>query len=147
MSFSRHPLTEVELSTGVNSGVPRRTELLQGFLQDIDSSIPIPVLNVPTLWANMSSDRKGLFDYLTTIGAVLTGVAGGYGNRDHTKYLTVILQPSPELTPGGITDGLRQMTILDHIANLKVFKRHQVCRLDYAPRQLAGEVFTLALHL
>lgn len=39
------------------------------------------------------------------------------------------------------------MLILDPVANLKVFKRYQVGRLDYAPRQLAGEVFTLALHL
>jgi hypothetical protein len=127
--------------------VPRRTQLLQSFLQNIDSGIPISILNVTTFGTNMSSLRKSFFDHFTTIGATLSGVVGSHRNCDDPKDFPEILQPSAKLTPGGIIDGLGQMPILDHIANLEVFKRHQVYRLDYAPRFLTGEVFTLALYL
>ncbi|MEQ8424573.1 MAG: hypothetical protein RIA63_07670, partial [Cyclobacteriaceae bacterium] len=64
-------------------------------------------------------------------------------NSHYTKHFAEILNPLPKLRPRCITNRLGKMSIPDHVPHLQILIGYQVARLDYAPRQLYGEVFTL----
>ena len=55
--------------------------------------------------------------------------------------------PGEELAPPSIVIGLGEVAILDQVADLRVFKGNQIARGDKRVRLLAGEIFTLPLHL
>ena len=95
----------------------------------------------------MSSLTQRLLDDPTAVGAILAGVVRWNSNRHHTKHLAEILQPIPESRPCSIRNRFSQKSISDHIPHLQVLTGNQVVRLDDAPCQLYGKVFTLPTYL
>lgn len=95
----------------------------------------------------MCSLTQRLFDNFPTVRTVLAGVVGRYGNRYHSKYLAEILQPSSKLCPASIRNRLSQLSVSNQVSHLQVLVGNQVARLDYAPCQLHGKVFTLPTYL
>jgi len=95
----------------------------------------------------MCSLTQRLLDDFPAVRAVSTGVVRWHGNRHHAKHLAEILQPIPESRPSRIGDGLGQFFVFDHVRKEQVLIGYQVVRLDYAPCQLYGKVFTLPTYL
>jgi hypothetical protein len=74
----------------------------------------------------------------------LAAVLRRNGNENFAKYLSVVLQPFKELSPGSITDAFGKAMIFDHVTHHQLLKHHQIVRFDYASCQLHGKIFTLA---
>jgi hypothetical protein len=91
----------------------------------------------------MSSGTQGLLDLFAAVGTVLSGVVRWNGNRYHPKHLTEVLQPISESRPRSIRNRFSQFFVSDHIPHLQVLIGNQVVRLDDAPCQFHGKVFTL----
>ena len=91
----------------------------------------------------MCSLTQRLFDDFPTARTILTGVVRWHGNRCHTKHLAKVFQPISESRPCSIGDGFCQSPIFHHVSHLQIFIGNQVVRLDYAPCQLHGKIFTL----
>src|SRR5437879_2276194 len=62
-------------------------------------------------------------------------------------YDAVGFDPGEELTPPGIMNGFRQMTIPDQVTDLEVCQGNQIARCEKRVRLLAGEIFALPLDL
>ncbi len=95
----------------------------------------------------MSSLTQRLGDSLPTSRTILTGVVRWHAYRHHTKYLPKIFQPISESRPCSIGNRLSQFFVPNHIPHLQVLIGNQVVRLDDAPCQLYGKVFTLPTYL
>jgi hypothetical protein len=91
----------------------------------------------------MCALTQRLLDNFPTFRAILAGVVGWDSDCHHSKHLAEILQPTAEVRPCSIRDRLGQLAICDHISHLQILISNQVVRLDYAPCQLHGKVFTL----
>src|SRR5215469_7335277 len=57
---------------------------------------------------------------------VLTGELRRHSQRGNGLHGGIVLHPPQEPSPGRIVDGLRQVVILDQVADLQVFKGNQV---------------------
>jgi hypothetical protein len=95
----------------------------------------------------MSSLTQRLLNDLPAIRTILTGVVRWYSNSRYTKHFAKIFQPIPESRPCSVRNGLSQFSVSDHIPHLQVLIGNQVVRLDDAPCQLHGKVFTLPTYL
>ena len=57
--------------------------------------------------------------------------------------MSIVGEPRQETAPGGITDALCQLPILNQVAYLEVFIGNQIVRCDERVCRLAGKIFTL----
>src|SRR5579885_616795 len=107
----------------------------------------VPVQHQPTGGTDMRANRQAFLHALATAAALLRGEASRDGYDWHIGDLPVVAHPTQEQPPTGISNTLCQMMILDQTSNVQVFKGNQVVSPDQRTRLLAGEVFTLPLHL
>lgn len=95
----------------------------------------------------MSTLTQRLFYNFRAVRTVLTGVVRGDSYCYYPEHLTKILQPTAEVRPCSIRDRLGKFAVFNYVPHLQVLVCHQVVRLDYAPCQLHGKVFTLPTYL
>jgi len=74
-------------------------------------------------------------------------VVGWDSDCHHSEHFAEILQPTVEVRPCSIRNRLGQLAVFNHIPHLQVLIGNQVVRLDDAPCQLYGKVFTLPTYL
>ncbi len=95
----------------------------------------------------MRTDTERLLDNLTTPVARLRGVAGVHSDDLMTSSCSLLFKNVEECTPGGIHDGFRQMMVINHIGDLKVFYRNPLIAFSIGPGSLEMEVTALAFDL
>ena len=59
-------------------------------------------------------------------------------------YRSIVVDPTEECAPGGITDGLGKVMVLDHVLDGKFFIDNHIARRDKRACLFAGKVFTLS---
>jgi len=96
----------------------------------------------------MSTLTQRLFDdSFPTVRAILRSVVRWDSDCHHSEHFAEILQPTAEVRPCSIRNRLGQLAVFNHIPHLQVLIGNQVVRLDDAPCQLYGKVFTLPTYL
>lgn len=95
----------------------------------------------------MSTLTQRLLDDFPTVRAILAGVVRWHSNCCYPKHLAEIFQPTAEVRPRRIRNRFEELGIFNHVSHLQVLIGNQVVRLDYAPCQLHGKVFTLPAYL
>src|SRR5712691_1424805 len=127
----------------VGSRVPHGT--FKCFRKDIESSIMISIEHQPTRRTDMRPLTQRFLYPLAASTTVLGGELWSHRYHRHVMHVPVVVEPPQEPSPRCIADGLRQLVVLDHIADLKVFIGNQIARCDQRVRTLAGEILTLPL--
>jgi len=69
----------------------------------------------------MSTNTQGLLNQYSTVAACLCREAGIHSDNLMSGTFSPGFKDFKELTPCGIQDGLRQMVVLDHVGDSKVF--------------------------
>src|SRR5919199_3019993 len=95
----------------------------------------------------MCSLTQRLLDDFPAVRTILAGVVRWDGYCHHTKHFPKIFQPISESRPCSIRYRLGQFLVPDHVPHLQVLVGDQVVRLDDAPCQFHGKVFTLPTYL
>ena len=95
----------------------------------------------------MSTLTQRLFDRFPRVREILTCIVRWDSDCHHSEHFAEILQPTVEVRPCSIRNRLGQLAVFNHIPHLQVLIGNQVVRLDDAPCQLYGKVFTLPTYL
>ena len=95
----------------------------------------------------MSTNRKGLLNKFSTVATCLCGEAWIHSNDLMTSSRNLVFKDVKELTPRCIQDGFRQMVILDHVGNSKVFYRNMLIVFSILFSRLEMMVTALTLDL
>jgi hypothetical protein len=119
----------------------------QGFDQDVERGVAVPVKDEPTPRTDVRPHREGLLDDALAMGALLAGEVWLHGQYGDVMQHPIVLHPAQERSPSRIVNGLGKMAVVLHVAYLEVFKGNQVARRDERVRLFAGEILTLPLDL
>ncbi len=69
----------------------------------------------------MRTHTEGLLNKFPTVTACLCGVAGTHSDHTMSSVLSFDSEDIEELTPTRVHDGFREMVVLHHVGDLKVF--------------------------
>src|SRR5579859_2427342 len=95
----------------------------------------------------MGSYRQTFLYNFSTLVTFLTGEAWVHSNHLMTSSCSLLFKNSEELTPCGVQDGFRQMVVLDHIGDLKVFYGKMVIAFSVLLCHLEMVIAALTLNL
>ncbi len=80
--------------------------------------------------ADVGTHTQRLLDHGATLRTLLTGELWYHGNDRDIMHRSIGFHLGQELSPSGIMNALREMVVLDHVADLQVFIGNQIVRCD-----------------
>src|SRR6266516_5081660 len=92
--------------------------------ENILSGIDITICHIATERTNMGTDRQTLLHDLSALVTLLASETGTHSNHLMTSSCSLIFKNVEKCTPTGVHDGFRQLMVLDHRSDLKVFNRN-----------------------
>ena len=124
-----------------------KVQEFEGFEQDVERGVVVPVEDESASRADVRPHREGLLDDPPTSATCLTGEGGFHRqHRDRMKH-PIVLHPAQERAPSRIVDGLGEVPVALHVPYLQVLKGNQVARRDERVRLFAGKILALPLDL
>ena len=95
----------------------------------------------------MGTHRERFLDDLATLVTFLTGEARIDSSHAMPGSFSLVTEDVEECAPTGVHDALRDMMVLDHVRDLKVFNCNQLIALGVRFRRLEMVITALAFIL
>lgn len=147
-SSSGHFSPGASLSSEDEKAVPLCPKVqCECFEQDVERGIVVAIQDEPAAGTGVRAHRQRLLDDPPASAARLAGECGLYRQHRDAVDLRIVLHPAQEGAPARVLDGFGEVAVLDHVADLQVFKGNQIVRGDERACLFPGKVLALPLNL
>lgn len=113
-------------------------------LENVLGGVNVPILNIPTVGAQMSPDRKRLLNNLFTLETPLRSKTRRHFHNPATGAFSLETEDILECGPTRVGNRLSEMMVLEHIGHAQVFNGDEGVTINVRPGRLVRVVLTLA---